>query len=116
MMLVISFAVAGAIMGGSGLSDAIGVDKATGLQDDADQLREKTDRFSADRGSSSSSFLGFTASAVGAIVGMLKWSLMLPAVLINIGFPEWFAFPIAIPIQLVNYVGVYQIIRGMNIV
>lgn len=115
MLLVLSFAVSGAIMGGSGFSEEIGVQRATGLQDDVDQLESESSEYRADRGGGSSSYLGFTTTAVGAVIGMFKWSLMLPFVLTNVGFPGWFAYPIAIPIQLVNYFGAYQIIRGFNI-
>jgi len=116
MLFVICFAVAGGLMAGSGFNDAVGIDKATGLQDDADQLSEDASSYRADRGGSVESYLGFTTQATGAIVGALKWSLMLPLALQNVGFPAWFAGPIGVPIQFVNYIGVWQIIRGMNIV
>ena len=114
MLFVISMAVAGAMMGGSGVNDVLGHGMATGLSDDADELENQT-QFQADRTGGDTSYLGMSVNAVGAMVGMLEWSLMFPVVMVNVGFPGWFAYPIGLPIQLINYVGIWQIVRGMTI-
>ncbi|RDZ39430.1 hypothetical protein C5B91_20130 [Haloferax sp. Atlit-10N] len=115
MLIVISCAVAGAIMEGSGFNTAVGIGKATGLQDDAAQLNDDSSQFRAERAGDGGSYLGLTADSTRAFVGLLKWSLMLPVALQNIGFPAWFVIPLGWPIQFINYVGIWQIIRGMKV-
>lgn len=116
MLIVISCAVAGAILEGSGFNAAVGIGKATGLQDDAAQLDDNASEFRADRaGGTDGSYLGLTSDSTRAFVGLLKWSLMLPVALQNIGFPGWFVVPLGWPIQFINYVGIWQIIRGFRV-
>ncbi|WP_224332873.1 hypothetical protein [Haloprofundus halobius] len=115
MLLAISLAVAGMMMSMSGFNEDLGVGHSTGLEEDARGLDEDVDSYSADRVSDQGSYLGVTVEGAQAVVDGLKWSLALPVALINVGFPAWFAIPLASPVQFVSYIGVWQIIRGMRI-
>ena len=116
MLFAVSLACAGMMMGMSGFDDFVGVSKDTGLEGDAHDLANKSREYQAQRASDNGggSYLGLTVDATGAAVSALKWTLALPWALINVGLPQWFALPIGAPLQLVSYLGIWQIIRGMS--
>ena len=115
MLFAVSLAVAGMMMGMSGFDDYVGVSKSTGLEADANDLVNKSREYQASRASDSGGdYLGLTVDSTGAVVSALKWTFALPIALINVGVPSWFAWPLGAPLQLISFLGIWQIIRGMS--
>lgn len=115
MLFAIALFVTGSMFAGSGFNDELGISRTPGLDDSAEDLDQKADRYEAQSQSESASYLGMSVEAVGAVVEGLKWTFALPVALINLGLPAWFSLPLATPLQLISYLGVWQIVRGFRI-
>jgi hypothetical protein len=115
MLFAICLFVTGSMFAGSGFNDEIGITKTPGLDDSAEDLEGRAGQYEADSSSDSGSYLGMSIEAVGAVVEGLRWTFALPLALQNLGLPGWFALPVATPLQLISYLGVWQIVRGFRI-
>lgn len=115
MLFAICLFVTGSMFAGSGFNDEVGIERTPGLDDSAEDLDSRAGEYQADSTEDSGSYLGMSIEAVGAVVEGLKWTFALPLALINLGLPSWFSLPIATPLQLVSYLGVWQIVRGFRI-
>jgi len=114
-LLVVSMAVAAAIMSGSGLSDELGVGVDIGLGDYGDDLRDQAHQ--DPQGSvigGALTMIGFALSAISIVVDTFYWVFAFPLALNNLGLPGWFTMAVGLPVWFVNLYGTAEIIRGMR--
>jgi len=117
---LISFAIAGLLITGSGAGQHTGItDPVGGLDDEVQSQAEESavgdngSGVSGTRGggedSSIISLVINGAKQIASIVGMVA---LLPLTLEQIGFPTWFAVPIGTAATLIVSVGLIQFITG----
>ena len=99
MMVLMNGAVG--IMASSGLSDQLGIDIAPGVSDNVDAAVETAQEgFSADAGLGETLFAVFM-SALQTFSALINGIFALPQAMINIGFPAWIVWPIAMPLYII---------------
>lgn len=114
-LLLISMAVSGALLAGSGFNDHVGVQRQSGTDQLLGQPEKQIDDVAnngTDRQTQTLGAIGFLKKAVGMFIASITWSLLFPAALTNVGFPVWFAAPVGTPIMFINWVGLFRLMRG----
>ena len=115
VMIVLSLAISGAMIGGSGFEDVWG---SPAPETDAaeDELDEQADGLNPNDNSpvegpvnsDDSSIVGLVVDSLSSVVGLAASTAVLPATLTSMGFPTWFALPVGSVVYILAGVGVVQ--------
>lgn len=114
--LVLSFAVAFAMLGGSGFAaDVFGEDaeghETTEVLDQVAEQAEEEDAVSADVGGDNEpTLVGMVISGGLFVVDLVVAVGLLPFTLMNLGFPSYVAMPIGSLAYIVGLIGLYQFV------
>jgi len=116
---ILSLAVAGAILGGSGFAAAWGAEPPTTAAAAQDRLDESSSNVQPSNNpidgpvsSADDSIIGLIGSGLGSVTAIAGMVALLPVVLVDLGFPAYFAFPIGALAQLLAGIGIIQF--GIN--
>jgi len=99
---------------GSGYGGLYDQNPASGLEDEADSfnrtgnetdIREGTDSGSGD-------IVGYVTDGAGKVISILKFAVLLPLALTELGMPVWFAVPVGVFAQLGTVVSLVQFTSG----
>jgi hypothetical protein len=113
--LALSMAMAGLFMVGSGFNDVVGQeDKASTIAGELEDKANTSDTTfdSSARSEDDGSIAGFIISGTSDVVGIIWMVVAIPATLRNIGFPEWFAYPIGLGFYTLVAIGIAQFASG----
>jgi hypothetical protein len=115
LALALSMAMAGLFMTGSGFNAAVGQEER--VPTISEELEEKGNGSSVDFSSSArseddGSIAGFIISGTSEVISMFGMVLLMPLTLRQLGFPQWFAFPIGLGFYVLLTVGVAQFASG----
>jgi len=122
VLFVLSLGVSFAIIGGAGVGASIfGVgSQDAGTQEALDDAQKNTSLNKSDdgglrgdvQGNNEPTVVGLVLSAGKAVVNVALVVGLLPYVLINLGFPAYFALPVGGFAQVVAGIGVFQFLTG----
>ena len=122
VLFVLSLGVSFAIIGGAGVGASIfGVgSQDAGTQEALDDAQKNTSLNKSDdgglrgdvQGNNEPTVVGLVLSAGKAVVNVALVVGLLPYVLINLGFPAYFAVPVGGFAQIVVGIGVFQFVTG----
>lgn len=102
---------------GVGMLAGVGFFQATGGGGSGDVVVDRSEEIADNNslnvngsagGENNEGIVGFIIDGVGKAVGVIKLALVLPTALQDLGFPNWFAGPIGIAIELILVIGVAQ--------
>ncbi|WP_226043555.1 hypothetical protein [Natrinema sp. DC36] len=112
-MAILALTASAAMMEQSGFNDHIGMNPDTGVREDhVDDVSLKDDDVSTNP--DVTDYLGFAADAIGYFLNIVILLNPTRAGLVNVGFPEWFIFPIMnLVVRPLYYLSAVQIIRGV---
>lgn len=113
--LALSLAMAGLFMTGSGFNAAVGADdRAPTISDQLEEKAESGDTSfsSSARSEDDGSIAGFIISGTQDVVGLIWMVVAMPATLRELGFPEWFAYPLGLGFYVITALGVAQFASG----
>jgi len=121
--LVLCFGIAFTMIAGSGVGASVfgesGTDtgNAETLEQIGEEAQPDADRedsaFSSDvRGDNEPTLVGFAISGGQFIVQLVASVALLPATLMRLGFPNYFAVPVGLAAQTVAAVGLFQFVTG----
>lgn len=112
---ILSIAVAGAILGGSGFATAWGAEPPTtaaGAQDKLNQsssdVQPSNNPIDGPVSSTDDSIIGLIGSGLGSLTDIAGMVALLPIVMVDLGFPAYFAYPIGALAQLLAGIGIIQ--------
>ena len=114
IMIVLCIGVAGSMIGMSGFADAWGspdVETTAAeeeLEENAESVNPETGSAEGPVSSGESSIVGIVVDGSRSLVNIAAATVLLPATLMNLGFPAWFALPIGSIAYLVAGVGVIE--------
>lgn len=114
-MVVLSMAVSGLILSGSGFNQMVGINYATGLSDAVDNMQSDARGDIEAQSFGGVTLIGLAITAITMFVDTFVLVYLFPFFLLNIGFPAWFSIPVGIPFEFANIVGTVQILRGLNL-
>lgn len=110
---VISGSGAGAAIFGVDAADAGGIGPMETLNETAKEGVTDEGDVSGDVGTSDeSNIVGFITDGASFIVTLVVSVVLLPATLLALGFPHWFAIPFGLVVQIVASVGFVQFVTG----
>lgn len=117
--LVIAFAVTGAMFAGSGFnaavagdSDTSGVQEAISDKSGEGPVSNNGGLGGDPRASNDGTIIGFIIQAVDYGLTLALTVLVLPNLLVNLGFPSWFASPVGWVVQIATSVSLLQFAIG----
>lgn len=117
--LVVAFAVTGGIFVGSGYNAAVSGDADTTGVQSAINDTSQSGAVSGDgqvggdpRASDDGTIIGFIIQAVSYSMSLAETVLLLPNLLITLGFPGWFASPVGWIVQIAASLAVLQFAVG----
>lgn len=115
LALALSMAMAGLFMAGSGFNAAVGQDGSTptisgSLEDRGNS--SSVDFSSSARSEDDGSIAGFIISGTSEVVSMFGMVLLMPLTLRQLGFPQWFAYPIGLGFYVLVTLGIAQFAAG----
>lgn len=104
------------VMEGSGLSEDLGVNLAPGISEEVNTLTDKAkDGFQASEGLGDTLFTLFSAGFT--LVSIFMQSLWaFPNMLLNLGIPSWFVWPVTTPLYLIATLEVMYAATGRRMV
>lgn len=115
VLVVLSLAVSGAMIGGSQFSDVWGAPtpETDVAQEQLDKNSEKlnpndNNPVEGPVNSGDSSIVGIVVDSLRSIVRLAAATAVLPVTLMELGFPEWFALPIGSVVYIFSGIGVIQ--------
>lgn len=111
LVVALALAMASAMLWGSGFADAVGANQNN------DELRsaadDAADKSAAERGApGGGSIFGLVIFAARQLFNFVTLPLLLPVRLTQIGFPQWFAYPVGIGTQVVLSISIIQFLAG----
>jgi hypothetical protein len=118
LAMVMSLALAGALITGSGFAALVGQgDPTGGISENVNKTAKNTTlddgKLSGENAPSDDdsiiSLIIDGGKEIGDIVGMVT---LLPLTLMNMGFPAWFAIPVGAPVTIIASIGVIQFVTG----
>jgi hypothetical protein len=118
VVLALALGIASIMFGLSGVS-AVFDDtdqRPTGI---ADEVEGQADNSSVDDDGgfdadsrSEGGLIGFVIASAGTILSTAKLALTLPIALQQMGFPQWFAYPLGLATQIIAGIGFLQFVTG----
>jgi hypothetical protein len=116
--VVMSLALAGALMTGSGFAGLVGKGDPTGdINEKVNKKAENStlkdgDLSGEDAPSDDDSIISLVIDGAQEIANIIGMVTLLPLTLINMGFPSWFAIPVGAPITIIASIGLVQFVTG----
>lgn len=114
--LAISMAMAGLFMVGSGFNAAVGQEeRAPTISDTLEDKANASDAASfssSARSQDDGSVAGFIISGTSGFVNIVSMVALLPLTLRDMGFPQWFSYPVGLGFYLLVTMGVAQFAGG----
>jgi hypothetical protein len=114
--IALSMALSALFIGGSGFTDAVGVDENRGSTI-GEELQDRTNADdttfnSSARSENEGSVAGFIISGISDVVDTIWLVIVLPITLRELGFPAWFANPVGFGVYALVSVGIAQAAAG----
>jgi hypothetical protein len=114
--IALSMAMGGIFMYGSGFSAAVGQDdRAPTISDTLEERASANDSVSFEssaRSQDDGSIAGFIISGTSELVRIVSMVALLPVTLRDLGFPQWFAYPIGLGFYILVTMGIAQFAGG----
>lgn len=98
LLFMVCVAAVSTGLAASGVTDWLGMQQETGIQDDVADSRKDLKDFQASRQGKDTSFIGATISATDETISSFIMIFALSDLLVNMGLPGWAAALIASPV------------------
>jgi hypothetical protein len=114
-LFILCLSASASMMNGSGMSEVLGVSPDTGIDDDINDTVADQSEFESNR-PDVADYLGYAVAAVGYFLDIFVVLGPVESALRNIGFPDWFVFPVMnLVTRPIYYIAAVQMIRGVMV-
>lgn len=115
--LVIALGISALMWNLAGVDSALSGPSATDDLKSGDELESQAPgeaevNGSADSNSGESDIVGLVLAGGAGIANFVNMALLLPLELQRLGFPQWFAYPIGLAVQVIALVGLIQFVTN----